>query len=380
MEIVRLKAEHYDALLALLNLAFTRKNKREMDFLRDIPKMWVRDDAHMGKHIGIFEGGRLVAAMGIYPFDAFVGGVPLRFATTGNIAVHPDVEGRGLMGAMMDYAMEELDRLGVDVARLGGLRSRYNRYGFESCGQVYTFNFTEKNRQRRLPLAGRGVTFRQMSAEDTEALDFAAALYNRGAIAVPRTAEGAWLAMTTWQNTPYLALCDGTPIGYVVANTQGNVIAELAAKDTATLADTVAAWQARVGASISFSLPPYAVEAVRLFSQVCESSAIQSPSHFRVIHWDKLIGALLALKLSYCRLPEGTLCLDILGWGRVRLTVKEGVATCERTEDTADITLDPLAAARYIFGPYPPVCTAEAPPVATAWFPLPLSWNGQDRV
>ena len=66
-----------------------------MDFLRDIPKMWVRDDAHMGKHIGIFEGDRLVAAMGIYPFDALVGGVPLRFATTGNIAVHPMLRGAG---------------------------------------------------------------------------------------------------------------------------------------------------------------------------------------------------------------------------------------------------------------------------------------------
>ena len=39
-----------------------------------------------------------------------------------------------------------------------------------------------------------------------------------------------------------------------------------------------------------------------------------------------------------------------------------------------------LSAHRYLFGPYSPSYTAEASYLAEAWLPLPLSWNGQDRV
>ena len=98
MDIQRLNATHYDELLSLLGYVFGKKNGREMDFEKEMPKMCVRDDEHMGRHIGIFDGDRLVACMGIYPFDVIVAGEKLLFATTGNIAVHPDHEGRGYMG------------------------------------------------------------------------------------------------------------------------------------------------------------------------------------------------------------------------------------------------------------------------------------------
>ena len=55
MELKRLKAENYDELLNLLNKTFSNKYGREMDFLSEQPKMWVRDDEHMEKHFGIFE-------------------------------------------------------------------------------------------------------------------------------------------------------------------------------------------------------------------------------------------------------------------------------------------------------------------------------------
>lgn len=380
MEIKRLNATHYDALITLLNEVFSKKNGRKMDFEKEIPKMCVRDDLHMGRHIGIFEGGRLCAAMGIYLFETVVAGQSLRFSTTGNIAVHPDCEGRGYMDTMMKAAMEELERCGVDVARLGGLRSRYNRYGYESCGQNYSFTFTQKNRERKFPAFKSDVTFTEIKKQDEEALSFAASLYNQNAIAVPRTPESAYLSMTTWQNAPYLATRNGTPIGYVCANAAGNVIAELSALDTAALADVVCAWQARVGANICFTLPAYSIEAVRLFSAVCESSSIQVPSHFKIRRWDKTVDAFMKLKASYCPLPSGELFLGIEGFGTLRLFVNEAGCGCESVEGEAELTLDPLAAARYLFGPYPPIATAEASPAAQAFLPLPLSWNGQDRV
>jgi len=380
MEIQRLKAEHYDELLNLLNFVFSRKNNREMDFEKEMPKMWGRDDEHIGKHLGIFEEGRLVACIGIYPFDVIVAGQTLRFATTGNIAVHPDFEGKGYMGAMVEKAMDELDRMNIDIARLGGLRSRYNRYGFEACGQNFTFTFTEKNRLRKFPAFKGGITFKQITHEDKEALAFTAELYNKNEIAVPRNAENAYICLTMWQNVPYLALRENKPVGYVCASANKAGIAEFDAVDLNALTDMVCAWQELAGGNISFGRQMHQVESVRVFSEVCEGCLAHSPSHFKIINWAKVTEAFFKLKAGYCKPMPGELKIGIEGYGAIRLFADDSGVCCELYDGKTDITLDPVSATRYIFGTLSPVYTAYAPPVAQSWFPLPLSWNGQDRV
>ena len=380
MKIQRLKAEHYDELLKLLNFVFSRKNNQEKDFEKDMPKMWGHDDEHMGKHLGIFEEERLVACIGIYPFDVVVAGETLHFATTGNIAVHPDFEGRGYMGAMVEKAMAELDRMNIDIARLGGLRSRYNRYGFEACGQNFTFTFTEKNRLRKFPGFKGGITFKEITREDKEALAFTAELYNKNAISVPRTAENAYNCLTMWQNVPYIALCEGEPVGYVCASQNKIGIAEFDAVNLNALTDIICAWQELAGGNISFGRQMHQVDSVRIFSEVCEGCVAHSPSHFKIINWVKVTDAFLKLKASYCKLMPGELIMEVEGYGAIRLFADENNAGCEAYKGKADIKLDPISATRYIFGTLSPIYTDDAPPIAQNWFPLPLSWNGQDRV
>lgn len=380
MKVQRLGKEHYDDIIGLMNAVFSRKNGREMDFEKDMPKMAIRGEEHMRKHFGVFEDGKLVACLGVYPFETVVAGEKLLFSTTGNVVTHWDYEGRGYMSEMLARAMQELEDLNVDVSRLGGLRSRYNRYGFETCGQKYAFVFKEKNRVRKFPDFKDDITFSKIEKTDSEALRFAADLYNRNEIAVPRTAENAYLSLSTWRNVPYLATQNGKPVGYLCAGEAGGGVAEIFAVNTQAFADVVCAWQKERACDLSFSLQPHQVELVRLFSAVCESSSIYSPSHFYIRNWEKVVGAFMRLKASCCKLPQGELIMEIEGYGTLRIFVGEKGAGCEKTTKKPELTLDRLAAARYIFGPYPPVCTGEAGALAQAWFPLPLGWNGQDRV
>ena len=380
MKIQRLNATHYDALLSLLNTVFSVKNGREMNFEEELPAMCVRDDAHMERQFGIFEDGTLVAAMGVYPFDVVVAGEVLRFATTGNIAVKRECEGKGYMSALMEYAMKELDRLGIDVARLGGLRSRYNRYGFESAGQNYSFTFTEKNRLRGFPLFAENVTFEKIGADDEQALAFAASLYNKNGLAKTRTAANAYPSMTAWRCTPYVAVKNGERIGYLCAKPNEAGITELCGTDTNAVGDIVCAWQARVGAPIYFYRQMHEIADVRLFSRVCENVSVSAPSHFKIRSWAKTIDAFLKLKASYLSLLHGELRIKIEGAGTFLLFVDENGVGCRPTSEAPDVTLDVLSATRYIFGALPSVCTADAPSLAQAWFPLPLSWNPQDRI
>ena len=380
MQVKRLGKENYDEIVALMNAVFSRRNGREMDFERELPKMCVRDEEHMRKHFGIFDGGRLVACLGVYPLETVVNGEKLLFSTTGNVVTHWDYEGKGYMEQLLRRAMEELEDIRADASRLGGLRSRYNRFSFEACGQRYGFHFTAKNRERKFLNFRNDISFTRIEQSDAAALQFAADVYNANEIAVTRTAETAYPTMTAWQKIPYLATRDNRPVGYVCANEAGTDVAEIFAVDTPTFTDVVCAWQKRVGDDVYFYLQPHQADKVRIFSAVCEASHISSPSHFYIRNWEKVVGAFLRLKATYCPLPKGEKVIEIQGYGRICIFVNENAVGCEKTEKTPDLILDRLTATRYIFGLYSPVYTGDTDAWACAVFPLPLSWNGQDRV
>ena len=145
MEIKRLKKENYDELISLLNLVFSKQNKCVMDFERELPNMCIRDDMHMRKHVGLFIDNRLVSVVGVYPLPTRVLDKEINFCTVGNVATHPDYEGRGYMNILFNRAMEIVKEEKYDICRLGGDRARYLRFGFELCGRNYSYYITPKN-------------------------------------------------------------------------------------------------------------------------------------------------------------------------------------------------------------------------------------------
>ena len=189
MELRKLNASDYDELLELLNKVFTKQNHRPMDFLKELPKMWVRDDKHMGYHTGIFEEGKLVSVAGCYPLPLRIGDTSLLFATTGNVATLPEYEGRGCFNTIFEEIMKELEEMGADGARLGGERQRYARFGYEPAGCSYNIIFNEKNRLKCFRDAGKDISFRVIEKDDVEALEFCHKLIRQSAIYVERSSE-----------------------------------------------------------------------------------------------------------------------------------------------------------------------------------------------
>ncbi len=383
MDIYRLEAKDYDELIGLLDTTFSHKYGRRQSFEEELPKMCVRDDEHMGQHIGIRRDGRLVAALGIYPLPCTVGGIPLMFSTVGNVATHPDYEGNGYMTELLDEAMRELGRIGADASRLGGLRQRYNRYGYESCGSSVTFSLTPVNAAKKLPGYGEGIEFKPIERGDLDSLEYTLGIYEKGKIVVDRRGMpdlyNVDASLRAWKNVPHVAYdASGRRIGYLSAI--GGGIAEWGAEDLDSLCHMLVAWQKKCANSISFKCPVYDVEVMRRFAAICESHTLASPSHFKIISWAKVVDAFMKLKASYSPLPDGCTRIAIDGYGTIEAKVESGVASCTRTEAEADVTLDRLSAARYIFGPYAPSATAPSTASAEAFFPLPLGWNLQDRV
>lgn len=384
MEIRKLKAEHYEELLELLSDVFGRKKGCKMDFTKELPRMWIRDDEHMGRHLGAFEGDKLCAVVGVYPLKLKIQGRPFLFATTGNVATLPECEGKGYMNLLFSEAMRELERMGADAARLGGARQRYSRFGYDGCSTVYRFHLEERNRVRFYQNAGSDITFRKIQAGDADALKFALDLSEKHPIHVERYPENqyqdVYLAMCNREKTPYLALRNGVPTGYLCASDNGLTLGEHRAVSCEANVAMLCAWQRLSHASVTFEIAPYQVEELRVFAAGCESYEITYPSRFQIINWAGITDALLKLKASYESLADGEWILGIKGYGAIRLYVQGDTVGCEKTDAAPELELDRLQASRLLFGPLPAYSVADVAPVVKSWLPLPLSWDFLDFV
>jgi len=383
-ELRYLHAGEMNALSRMLNTAFTG-DPDSRHFEEGLPKMWVDDEEHMRRHIAVFEDGVMAGAVGIYPYDVQIGEKTLRFATVGNIGVLRQYRGRGYMQALMEAAMAELSSHRIDVSRLGGLRTRYERWGYEMCGTNYAVRLSKRNAKEAYP-DGTGMTFVPVAAGDTAALSFIRTLYRRAAIACERGCDrDLFCTLCAWKNRPYLAYCGGEAVGYLCASPDGASVAEHGAVDAELQTAMLCAWVMQGDAyEIRAEVYPWDAPLCRAIGAVCESFTAVPATQCKILSPDRFADALLSLKSAMTPLVPGTVSIGIGGFGTLVMEVTEGEVRAYRGEDSPACTVDALTVTRMLFGMMPPDLCAplseQTRRLLSAWLPLPFSWNGQDRV
>ncbi|MBQ7887111.1 MAG: GNAT family N-acetyltransferase [Clostridia bacterium] len=150
MKTERLTSRDRDEILSVLNRSFTRPG-HTADFEKNLPIMWTGEHDYPSRHFGVREDGRLIAMLGVYPLPVSIAGHDLLFSTVGNVATLQEARGKGCMKLLMDAAMEELAHIGADASRLGGIRSRYNRFGYDHAGRSIRFTLTRRNAAENPP-------------------------------------------------------------------------------------------------------------------------------------------------------------------------------------------------------------------------------------
>ena len=382
MEIRRLKKENYDELISLLNLVFSRQNKCVMDFERELPNMCIRDEMHMRKHVGLFIDSKLVSVVGVYPLPTRVLGKEINFCTVGNVATHPDYEGQGYMNMLLNRAMEIVKEEKYDACRLGGNRARYMRFGFELCGSNYSYYITTNNTKKSL-LADYGQNTRvtEILPSDEKALTFARRVYHQNKVSVLRNDNDVmYRVMTAWKNTPYLVSKNDAPIGYFTLTPDKKTVSEAYAESKEAYLDTVVAISNYLNGGFSITLFEHDIELVREMNKCAEYMSIQIPSNFNIVSFERVVDAYIKLKSSYTRLAQGSVTIHIEDYGKIKIFADENDCGCVSFDGKCDFELSKSEATRFIFGMHPSVSVTEPNLFAKSNFPLPLSWNTQNRV
>ena len=403
-KIERLNAENYDELLTMLNTVFHKSEGDTFDIF--LPVMWKRDDAHMSKHLAIRANGKLAAVVGIYPLPAIVGNEPITFATIGNVATLPEFEGQGMMRALMDEALKEAKRLGIDVARLSGARQRYNRYGFERAGIDYEFKLTQKNLMdyyRGTLVDGevryvgsflskgesfeRKFRFKQILLDDKDLLDHVMTLERYAPLYTERgDAEQFFQTLSAYKCKIWGALNSvGELVGYICATDNGSTIYEHRANHAQNEYQMLLDWMLEAEVrELTIHTAPWECELNMLLEKICEKWGLTNTNMFCPFNWSKLLNALLKIKAKYTHIPSGSLIIQIEGYG----TIEMSADCCVDTNKLPQITLSHLDAVRFLLGIFPPTTSYILPEsldersklYLQSVLPLPLWWCNQDRV
>jgi GNAT superfamily N-acetyltransferase len=370
-------------LMELLNISFNFTEPDQL-FQGLLPKCYREEYRPQdSNYVVVDENGVLAAAVGAYDHEMVVCGRRLPCRGIGNVAVHPDHRKKGYMKLAMDRAMADMVADGIALSTLGGRRQRYQYFGYDKAGEIYSFGISPQNIHHLFHDRTSDWTVREVTDPADPVIDEIIAL-NRRQPVVPTRPRETYLDIANSWRAKLLAVSDGERfVGYAI-RIWGSTICEIQTLREEDLMETILALYGHMGGAYTVQLPAWQHAYAALLAPVAEDSGIGNAMYFNILDYRAVVEAFLAVKLTYTALPEGEITFLIHGYARderIRVTVKDGEAAVETIPDSVavDYELSHLEAVTFLFAP---VCPArnKASDLARIWFPLPISMFRADEV
>ncbi len=377
-----------EELLDFLNLVFGF-NGYDHGFMHILPNLYKEEYDPAGHNYVVLEEEngkqKLRAAVGVYPRTISVHGETLVTHGIGNVAVHPNARSKGYMRRLMHMALDDMIAAGADFSDLGGLRHRYQYYGYEKVGCEVVFHVTRTNIRHMFPdAAAPAVYFKNVAATDTALLDAIHALYEAKPYHTIRSRES--LADTLKAGEGLQAIfrqSDDSFCGFFIGGLDNFTLA-----DESLFLDTIRAWLLHHD-SVDITLQPYETGMIEALYPVCESFRPTTCLQIAVFRFQRLLSALLHLKAATEGLVDGVRVYRIDGIPAGNGTTKEEIITISVVNGIPDVqngaadgvevrSLSYLDAVACYFALVSPA--RQKDPLASQWFPLPVHMDGFDHV
>lgn len=129
--------EEYDE---LMNLQEKAQGCTQQNILNYFPHTAKRENVIPDDHFIVREDGRLVSHVGLFSMQAVADGSEVRVGGIGDVATHPDYQGKGYMGKLMEFAATKMKEREIPLSILWGDTQRYRHYGWETAGREIVFH------------------------------------------------------------------------------------------------------------------------------------------------------------------------------------------------------------------------------------------------
>ena len=373
----------YDEYMDFINYVFGF-NGNNNDFKKLLPKLYRPEDRPVENSYVTVENGKLVAAVGAFDHKLKVCDIELNCRGIGNVAVHPYHRSKGYMKTLMNMALEDMIKDGVDISVLGGRRQRYNYFSYEKTGSTYSFTLNNDNMRHTFGKdrsSYHTVRFKKLCFDDAELSCAISNLTKRQAYYPVRDISRMCDILSSWQNTPYVVLKDGLFAGYIVADDKK--IYEILLENKQDFINTIISFYDHIQASsVTVLLPEFCDDYIAELYGLCEGYDIGLSKSFSVLNYQNVIEAFAKLKSTYSNIPDGSLSLlihGVAGDERLCLTARNGEIAVNQCNGDVELELDHIDAINMLFSAFCPG-REKLSDFARLLLPLPLWLYSADAV
>lgn len=387
MEEIRKGGVSVEDYIRLINECFGMEEP-EAGFPHLLPKLFAPGRHPENDTLFLMKEGCPVACVGTFPLTFSLGGKKLKAVGIGNVATRADRRGEGCMQRLMGEALRRMAKEDVDLAVLGGRRHRYNHFDFEKCDAMRYFALTRKTvsdsglfgQSTYTPLPDP--VFRPLLREENDLLDQLWEAMHQRPYHTVRPRADLYDILISWRSVPYVFLRGEKLAGWAIHYVSKGQLSEFHAIDPADTPCFLKKAVETLG-DLNVALPPHRPAFSAAADRLCEHPMLISNECFRILNWQKVLSALLAVKASYTPMGDGAFSLMIRGIkGDIILTLRVAGGVCSVEEDpeaTPALTLSTKEAERFFFANYAPEREGLAPFLAPL-LPLPLTIDEADNV
>ena len=355
-------------------------NGNERDFMKILPNLYKEEYDPCYNNFIALEDGKFRAAIGVYPRSFSVMGETLISHGIGNVAVHPYHRGSGYMIRLMNMALDDMVEAGADFSDLGGLRQRYQYFGYDNAGCNRVFSIDHTNLRHCFRDAEAPKVYIKKIGADDPMLDDVYALYEQKIVHTCRDRK---------------QLYDTMKVVHVILSTENDRFCgffsgglnDLTLTDNALFYDVIRAYLAHHD-GVEIALPPYETDLIAQAYHICGGCHLRSNVKIAVFRFRRMLSAYLKLKAATEGLVDGVRQYTVEGVRgpkgtthaeSFRITVENGQVTLSDIDASAPVTVLPYKeAVPFFFDLVAPMRSCD--PVASQWFPLPVNIDGCDHV
>lgn len=364
-------AEEYEDLIDFGNMVF------KLDFAALLPKLYKGHPEMAQYHYIALEDGKIKAMVGSFPLSFTVDGQEIKAYGIGTVSVHPYSRGKGYMKELMKQAVADAKAEGADLMCLGGLRQRYEYFGFAKACQQRRFILTPTNRRHLKNISTKGIEILSL-LENTEYTADCWKLHKAQPIHANRRIEDFVEICCSWSRQPWVIRKNGEFLGYVVLANEGTDACELLLKDWQDTLAVLFALVEKTGKELSIVPFYWQKELNRTLCAVAEGGNVEDGEMFQTLNFPRMLEIFLRLKGKQAGLLDGVTVLEIPGEGRYRVQVENGEVSVSETSEPAHCSLSSVAMQNRIFAAsnlwqYDSM-------LENNWFPVPLELPSQDMV
>lgn len=308
----RANTEDREDLIDFINMVFSQSSEPH-DFKKLLPKLYADDEDKTDCHYIVKENGKIKAVVGVFPTVLKSGGQTLKLGQLGSVSVHPYARGKGYMKGLMNYAIDRSKADGYDALILGGLKNRYQYFGFQPTEILMKYRFIYENIRHQFSEIKGLISLEKITSQASPWLGKAKALYDSREIKIDRgSTDYFYKVLSSWGNDIYAVVKDGNFAGYLTIGENSTLLREIGLLNNRDLPEVLKVlFEQRNIEILTVLCPAYDREKCELLGKYSEAFSAVPGHSWHIFNFGKVLKVFMDIKNKCEPLDFGELIAEV---------------------------------------------------------------------